>query len=290
LTGLSRSPFPSARNPAFQVRSESDAVDLDTFQTVLTEGFVPIKALLDELSPASHFFQPVIPAFQVKSELDANDFETFRTLLTDFKKGSIPIEALLDGVVPLFASKDRWNLLAGFGTIIKPADRPLLQRKIEAVKRRRASMGPSEIGASHEKARDCGPQRDHNSRRAESAPSGRTLDSQIKKNGLDDDLDGSVGQPSSAGVGEGRRAPLSTGNGAYARTIVQDSVDKKSSQEVPKGRTCASCQKRPPDKAFKAACGHICCYTCWLKIVDRTKMCPTCGSRVNKAALQKLYF
>lgn len=222
--------------------------------------------------------------------MDANDFETFRTLLTDFKKGSVPIEALLDGVVPLFASKERWNLLAGFGTIIKPADRPLLQRKIEAVKRRRANVGPNEPETSDEKVKDRSSQGGRGSQRDDVSQRAMASASQVKTDGLDYECEGRVGQPSSAGVGEGRRAPSNTGNGAYARTIVQDSVDKKSSQEVPKGRTCASCQKRPPDKAFKAACGHICCYTCWLKVVDRTKMCPTCGSRVNKAALQKLYF
>ncbi|GAQ79984.1 Helicase [Klebsormidium nitens] len=216
---------------------------------------------------------------QVKSELDAADFERFRTLLTDFKKGSTSTETLLDGVVPLFAAKHRWKLLAGFATIVKPADRPLLQRKIDAEKRRRGmSDGAQTPGPSQN-----GP-RSHSTQQR-STGGGASFG---RSQGNESPAEGAFQRPTDGYSAPGQRVTSSAGGKALAKSEPRNSVDNAA--EVQIGRKCASCQKRPPEKAFKAACGHICCYACWLRIVERTKMCPTCGGRVHKAALEKLYF
>ena len=218
--------------------------------------------------------KPRLPPRQVKSDLDASDFEVFRTLLTDFKKGATSTEALLDGVVPLFAAKRRWNLLTGFATIVKLADRPLLQRKIDAAKQR--NDGLTKLGSAH-----GGATRDQGSQRSTGVDSscGRSQGVEAPGHTAERQIDGHAavgvrGVPGRIGAQPGDTHRQDTSSGA----------------EVPKGRKCASCQRRPPEKAFKAACGHICCYACWLRVIEKTKMCPTCGGRVHKAALEKLYF
>jgi hypothetical protein len=58
-------------------------------------------------------------------------------------------------------------------------------------------------------------------------------------------------------------------------------------------KPCLVCKKAPMPSAYKAACGHMACYTCWLDLLAtnlRGVNCPTCGKWVRKAQLAAVPF
>jgi hypothetical protein len=58
-------------------------------------------------------------------------------------------------------------------------------------------------------------------------------------------------------------------------------------------KPCLVCKKAPMASAYKAACGHLACYTCWLDLLStnlRGVNCPTCGKLVRKAQLAAVPF
>ena len=53
--------------------------------------------------------------------------------------------------------------------------------------------------------------------------------------------------------------------------------------------TCSICKKTPMEGAHEAACGHVACYSCWMRALALFK-CPICGKGIRKQQLVQKYF
>lgn len=56
-----------------------------------------------------------------------------------------------------------------------------------------------------------------------------------------------------------------------------------------KGKPCPVCKTAEAVDPWRAPCGHIACYTCWLSVLSGMK-CPTCSAPTRKKQLTKVYF
>ena len=67
-------------------------------------------------------------------------------------------------------------------------------------------------------------------------------------------------------------------------------VRGKESPRKEGGHACGKCGKRA-DKPFKAPCGHVCCYECWVSMLREKAVCPMagCGAATSTKDLKKLY-
>jgi regulator of telomere elongation helicase 1 len=53
-------------------------------------------------------------------------------------------------------------------------------------------------------------------------------------------------------------------------------------------RPCGVCSKAPMESAHRAPCGHLACYSCWLKLLCvgmRAAKCPVCSKELRRAQL-----
>ena len=64
----------------------------------------------------------------------------------------------------------------------------------------------------------------------------------------------------------------------------------KESPRKEAGHGCGKCGKRA-DKPFKASCGHVCCYECWVSTLREKAVCPVagCGAATATKDLKKMY-
>ncbi len=66
--------------------------------------------------------------------------------------------------------------------------------------------------------------------------------------------------------------------------------DEKARREL-LSPTCVVCKKAANGRGpYKAPCGHIACYPCWLSHLKIVKACPKCKEKIRCRNLKKMFF
>jgi hypothetical protein len=91
-----------------------------------------------------------------------------------------------------------------------------------------------------------------------------------------------------AGLGGGRGgASAAAGTGPGRATAVTAGVRPPVGRGVGGCAPCSCCKKVPMSQPYKAPCGHLGCYSCWVKLLSsqlRGAACPVCKAGIRHVA------
>lgn len=107
------------------------------------------------------------------------------------------------------------------------------------------------------------------------------------------------GRPGSAPAGGAAGRGQGSGPRPAGGRPAQGSVGGASAENVPprgpgsgvgSGPKCFGCGSQRMDAPHEGPCGHMACYSCWIKAIVQQFKCPVCQKPCHRRNLQKAYF